>query len=176
MLLKLKYKLYFSTFLCQLLWWIIFSNYQRPPVNHPDDVSEPSMTAPTSPIMPSPRSPIIRKVPLKVQTANLYTFSRIFHSNYFGKFCYLFQAARQKNAFQYNWLSNGSICKGSSAKVFFSSKNRLQTWIQSFWSWWNHKSMRRAFTWLGYRHGLQKKIRKNSNFMLNQTESKLRTW
>jgi len=38
---------------------------QRPPVNHPDDVSEPSMTAPTSPIMPSPRSPIIRKVPLK---------------------------------------------------------------------------------------------------------------
>ena len=44
-------------------------NCQRPPVNHPDDVSEPSMTAPTSPIMPSPRSPIIRKVPLKVQMA-----------------------------------------------------------------------------------------------------------
>ena len=89
-------------FLCQLLCWIIFSNYQRPPVNHPDDVSEPSMTAPTSPIMPSPRSPIIRKVPLKVQIANLYTHNRIFSSNYFGKFCYLFEAARQKNAFQYN--------------------------------------------------------------------------
>ena len=37
----------------------------RPPINHPDDVSEPSMTPPISPIMPSPRSPIIRKIPLK---------------------------------------------------------------------------------------------------------------